>query len=1693
MDQQEKTDAQKLGDLLSSFSAGCDHCDNRDLWLLARTHNDGGKTRERLRSEGIKHLADVLDDADFAAVEELVKPLVSSRRNPVNLAKVLPNITVPTDVRVYKADESQVYGLKAKYLMFTEEQPPAAVSVQSQLKLGLYSTAAATKSSSSSTAAGPDYDPSDGGEYQYQHKRARRQSATKRDDEFDFLDEGENEEMFMDRMEAAQGGPWKKEGAGLQQQDRKSGQFLPMNESLLQRNTQLCREATGLVVENRQLNKRVDSIRADLATEQKRNRRLTNQLNATELLVAKIKEGSLEAAEAEKRKGSAKLGSSTKEKNKLQRDYDTHVTNAAAEIKRLKETIAQLKTAQTQHAKEATRMGRQVTFAESETEREKTKAAAAVAAAAAAAAKEAAAAEARLAEAEAEVGKEKALRGELEEFFGDYSLLGAARKLLTGDELEEALRVPSLGSIGAGGKGIGEPGSRRKRDLGKVVGMLMSRILQVAYCGDEKDPRKVLEAALGRRDCGESELGMAMAEVAGQEKGKGAVLAAAAASYADCTRSGDDLGALRFLSPVVDLEGVTEAEVCGAFSDYVPLEVGCRVRVAGERNSKHYATLLSTEDSGGCVRISMRRGRGGSIIDGETVGATVSVNDVWHANSVRCTKGQVRKAKLLARRAHPGAEPEARTNPHSGISPERAAYVSDFLRRKDNVKEVDAGLANAKKGVKYALTTRRWRLWQKLKLEMEQRDMKPASWSFFWGLTSSAQYVLLKYDTCCCGICRDLGFDNYDELREILKELDSEIKRHENDDRGLPRFEELLDRVEKEEEFRRGDYLRHLEGGSSCGSHCLRLLLTTHNDPAFRSPCTHDGPALGAGEEPKTMVELVRAAYGRKPKPTDWHHTCESCGAATGRGGQSNVLMCTHCEAVVHPACLATWHNDQPSKGKDGTWTCPVCVRDIDAVKHAPGCSKCDEASYITSDVELGLDLLGRLEAAAPPPSSSRSPSSSSPSSSSSSSSSSSEKKKPSPSSSSSSSFEEVPASVFLRARLARYLDKEAKYHGHLIQDRNQAVFKDTVIQNMGIYSFYLLVDYWAELGIVKPGGAACCEGDSVGISAHGSMFVYKNPTSTEREEISLQHGGIDWSEFPAPPDGGGPAYCEEHAAAYCDDAKQDQFHTKSVMEATVTSSVKARPWLGKRRCSFAQSDNASNYRDPTIEVDCGALGTRCFSVAGMGKDEGDGNGAVNKRQLAAMRDGPDGRSFMCAADYTSASKSLTTSGQNYGELVLDRSSSVQVVGRKSFPRHYHLYTINDDTGLTFWEYLDPTASATSIAAGGGAVGYGVGIKEAMADFDENRRSQAERETGAGLSIGNWSAPRGRSSNVQKRGIEVEQAAKAEAKKTKREAAAAAAQEEAESQYRNDVDVCQICHTRFLSAGGLAKHRSRGCGKRTTVIEKEKRKARRSVLRRLEAMDDLAIEVNKQRIERLAEVTVTLSAPRTTAAAVGIEVEEEEEGGSLVITAVSGLALDSGLVGETFVVESVGGRAPASAGSIPSELAAGESATFVFRRPLPPIPFHGSARETIHKEPRFVMPPEVVEWLKEHAYDHKEGREKMRPYTAWASQDAKFRNCLRKDTKTPVALERNQVGKWLSEQNKAEKNRRRMQRALSGSSSSKKAAKAPKKSATKKRKKGATEEDEDEDEALDYGTSESDDDDDEEEEDEEDESEEGEL
>ena len=317
-------------------------------------------------------------------------------------------------------------------------------------------------------------------------------------------------------------------------------------------------------------------------------------------------------------------------------------------------------------------------------------------------------------------------------------------------------------------------------------------------------------------------------------------------------------------------------------------------------------------------------------------------------------------------------------------------------------------------------------------------------------------------------------------------------------------------------------------------------------------------------------------------------------------------------------------------------------------------------------------------------------------------------------------------ASEVLTARLQAAEAKQQKYHAHLIRDRNQGCFKQMVLDDLPVTAFYLLVDYWAKIGIAKKGGTACCEGDSKGLSAHGSMFVYRNPSSEKRREISGQYDtsskSIDWSKFSPPPEEGGLEFLEEHYDVYSNDAKQNNYHTKSVLDATIASFLEHRPWLAANRASFVQSDNASNYRDPTTEIDLMCVGTRCFSEAGMGKDEGDGNGAVIKGRIRRVRD--EGNGIEEAADLLAIGTGTGIAGQTHATLNINRSNEDGgVSGRKPVCRNYALWTVSG-TDIIFWESVNVEASRVSIKAGGSAVGFGPGIKQSLSEFNAKQRTQ---------------------------------------------------------------------------------------------------------------------------------------------------------------------------------------------------------------------------------------------------------------------------------------------------------------------------------------------------------------------------------
>ena len=94
-------------------------------------------------------------------------------------------------------------------------------------------------------------------------------------------------------------------------------------------------------------------------------------------------------------------------------------------------------------------------------------------------------------------------------------------------------------------------------------------------------------------------------------------------------------------------------------------------------------------------------------------------------------------------------------------------------------------------------------------------------------------------------------------------------------------------------------------------------------------------------------------------------------------------------------------------------------------------------------------------------------------------------------------------------------------------------------MDEMTIYAFFCLSDYWAKLQSQKS-ATATCEGNQVGISAHGMMFIFRNLSLMERAAVDAEYGEQDWTQFgPATDEPGGLSFLEEHHPAISDDAKQ--------------------------------------------------------------------------------------------------------------------------------------------------------------------------------------------------------------------------------------------------------------------------------------------------------------------------------------------------------------------------------------------------------------------------------------------------------------------------------------------------------------------------------------------------------------------------
>ena len=163
----------------------------------------------------------------------------------------------------------------------------------------------------------------------------------------------------------------------------------------------------------------------------------------------------------------------------------------------------------------------------------------------------------------------------------------------------------------------------------------------------------------------------------------------------------------------------------------------------------------------------------------------------------------------------------------------------------------------------------------------------------------------------------------------------------------------------------------------------------------------------------------------------------------------------------------------------------------------------------------------------------------------------------------------------------------------------------------------------------------------------------------------------------------------------------------------------------------------------------------------------------------------------------------------------------------------------------------------------------------------------------------------------------------------------------------------------------------------------------------------------------------------------------------------TGVSFLSGKIGKDFVLMSINGE-PVTTKSLAilnAELSSNAILTLMFKRPQPPLPFHGIARKGIHKSVQYSLHARQLEWLNANAFVA--GQTRLRDKPAAQAMKAHFCNTMREDTMTPMWLDQERISNWLAARVKEEKNRRKAGRAATfshvGSASATRAAVSSKK------------------------------------------------
>lgn len=537
-------------------------------------------------------------------------------------------------------------------------------------------------------------------------------------------------------------------------------------------------------------------------------------------------------------------------------------------------------------------------------------------------------------------------------------------------------------------------------------------------------------------------------------------------------------------------------------------------------------------------------------------------------------------------------------------------------------------------------------------------------------------------------------------------------------------------------------------------------------------------------------------------------------------------------------------------------------------------------------------------------------------------------------------------------------------------------------------------------------------------ISAHGLVFLYRNLAKTEREQVCRDHPQVNWTLFPPAVDEGGPFYLEQFFNEFCDNSKQDSYHTAAGIKAAIKLFVQTRPWLDEKRRCFLQSDGAVNYHEPTTEVDVHWIGSRCFSEPGEGKDWIDANSAIVKCIMRRCRN--KGFFQQNAFQYFVSAEDRVVPGNTNCVIEIDSSKEEKVTlnklgkQRACVPgiRNFALFAVDDDAGtITFWESLDYLASEASMADGGHAVGYGPGLVLSLKDFNEVHRVRNDVYHGEFVHMGSTAsstrAHKGDDEKKEEKRLKEERKANAANKKRKKneDETAIKSCEDNGIEYR-----CPRCKLCFLNDAKLKSHVEKGdCADKTSAIGARRRQ--RDIKYMLSKMAQDAKEELDNTIKSLGNVRLKFKPG--TGGGVGIILEVVEERFIVKSIEEGSLAFKTALVEEGFILKALNGVPPTCINCLdgPFNVQSDGFVVVEFRRPTPPIPPRGYARRGFQKRPKFKMNDEQIKWLEEEYKNMNPTGLRAEGYHK--NMFSKFRFRIRHDIDEPFWLYEPQVSEWL--------------------------------------------------------------------------------